>query len=312
MEQQKPLDVFKPALDELKSSGKSVWGPRPFNAYLAEHDISTSGRKTPEFISIDSLDRLDRCLREAGVMVLRLGRAHAPGGGAGTAFALVQLGPKLGDLFLSDQMLIKDVNPETFLPTATVRDLYPFHLLPQLSEPNVLSYAFASGMLAEALSLDARGPMTPPARGSSNLSFSFRTHPAISEVLNHDQGRVEIDAMFVSQRNGHPCLFILEAKIDSSVTLAKHKLAYPVLGLARSVPHEMEIIPVYARFSTSSSGLHALIAECRFSGGVRPGHPPAVLADLVAHRIRLLTIPKHIAVGFAGAQNAALAPANKV
>jgi hypothetical protein len=40
-----------------------------------------------------------------------------------------------------------------FCPTSPARDLYPFHLLPQLSERNILSYAFASGMLAEACPL---------------------------------------------------------------------------------------------------------------------------------------------------------------
>jgi hypothetical protein len=104
--------------------------------------------------------------------------------------------------------------------------------------------------------------------------------------------------MFVSQRGGRPCLFILEAKVGSSrATLAKHKLAYPVLGLARSVPPDMEVIPVYARFSTSSAGLQALIAECRFDC-VRNRDSPAVLSDVTPHQVRLLTIPKDLAVGF--------------
>jgi hypothetical protein len=291
-------DVFQPALDELRSSGKRVWGPRPFKDYLVEHSLSARGRKTPDFISIDSREGLPRGLKEAGVMVLRLGRANAPGAGAGTAFALVQLGAALGEQFLSDDALIEGATPETFLPTAPVRDLYPFHLLPKLSERNVLSYAFASGMLAEALSLDARGPMPPAATGSANLSFSFRAHPSTEEVLRHEQGQVEVDGMFVSQRRGRPCLFILEAKVGSScTTLAKHKLAYPALGLARSVPADMELIPVYARFTTSNEGLQALIAECRFDS-VRSGGSPAILSDVTSHRVRLLTIPKDIAVGF--------------
>jgi hypothetical protein len=290
-------DLFQPALDELRLSGKRVWGPRPFKAYLVEHGMSASGRKTPDFISIDSRERLDRRLKDAGVMVLRLGRANAPGAGAGTAFALVHLGAALDDLFLSDDALIAGVTSETFLPKAPVRDLYPFHLLPQLSEPNVLSYAFASGLLAEALSLGVRGSLPPAATRASTLSFSFRAHPSTEEVLRHEQGQVEIDGMFVSQHGGRPCLFILEAKVgSSSATLAKHKLAYPILGLAGSVPPDMEVIPVYARFSTSNVGLRAIIAEFRFNSA--RGHSPAALSDVTPHRVRLLTIPKDIAVGF--------------
>jgi hypothetical protein len=44
------------------------------------------------------------------------GRSNAPGTGAGTAFALVQLGDALADLFLSDDALAAAVTPETFLP----------------------------------------------------------------------------------------------------------------------------------------------------------------------------------------------------
>jgi hypothetical protein len=69
------------------------------------------------------------------------------------------------------------------------------------------------------------------------------------------------------------------------------------LGLARSVPPDMEVMPVYARFSTSSAGLQALIAECRFDG-VRNRDSPAVLSDASPQQVRLLTIPKDVAVGF--------------
>ena len=102
----------------------------------------------PVASGFDSREGLPRRLKDAGV--LRLGRSNAPGTGAGTAFALVQLGDALADLFLSDDALAAAVTPETFLPHLATRDLYRFHLLPQLSERNVLSYAFASGMLAEA------------------------------------------------------------------------------------------------------------------------------------------------------------------
>jgi hypothetical protein len=53
----------------------------------------------------------------------------------------------------SDDALAAAVTPETFLPHLASPGPLPFHLLPQLSERNVLSYAFASGMLAEACPL---------------------------------------------------------------------------------------------------------------------------------------------------------------
>lgn len=202
------------------------------------------------------------------------------------------------DLFLSDADLAASAAPETFLPTAPVLDLYPFHLLPQLSEPNVLSYAFASGLIADALSLDERGALPPPATGASSFTFRFRPHATTATVLEQAAGQVEVDAMFVAQRGGRPCLFVLEAKVGTSrPSLAKHKLAYPVLALAGALPPDMQVVPVYARFSRSETGLWVLVAECRFDGARGPNAVP-VLSGLTAHAIRLFTMPKHLAVGF--------------
>jgi hypothetical protein len=49
-----------------------------------------------------------------------------------------------------------------------------------------------------------RRPMPPPATGTSTLSFSFRPHTSMEEVLKHNQGQVEVDGMFVSLRKGRP------------------------------------------------------------------------------------------------------------
>ena len=84
-------NIFRPTFEELLGSGLPVWEPRGFKAYLAQHGLSTNGRKTPEYISVDSREALPSALRSAGVMVLRLGRADTAEGTAGTAFALVRL-----------------------------------------------------------------------------------------------------------------------------------------------------------------------------------------------------------------------------
>jgi len=83
------------------------------------------------------------------------------------------------------------------------------------------------------------------------------------EVFIHNKGQVEIDAMFLEKRNGKETLFVVEAKSDiSHKSLAKHKLLYPVLGIASSIPKTIEIVPVYIKVKASQRGIHYHIVEC--------------------------------------------------
>jgi hypothetical protein len=288
-------DIFEPALRQMSSAGPTLYGPISFRSYVEANGLAARGA-TPTYISIDSLEALPTSLRTAGAMVLRLGRADVMGGSE-TAFALVGLRDSLKEMFLIDAELRAKIITETFLPTASVRELFPFHILPQLSEPNVLSYAFASGLISEALELDVRGALAPPATGASNFSFSFLPHEHVPTPLLYRAGQVEIDAMFVGRRGGKLKLFVLEAKVGrGSASLAKHKLAYPVMAIAQRIPLDMEIVPVYARFHKNERALDVLIVECTFS--VRRDGGLSTISSLKPNSVREMSIPSDVAIGF--------------
>jgi hypothetical protein len=288
-------DIFEPALRQMTKEGTTLYGPISFKSYLAANNLAVTGN-TPSYISIDSFEALPSSLKTAGAMVFRLGRADLVGGSE-TAFALTTLGQSLTEMFLIDAALRANIVTETFLPTTSVRELFPFHILPQLSEPNVLSYAFASGLISDALVLDVRGALAPPATGASNFSFSFLPHEHAPTTLLYRTGQVEIDAMFVGCRGGKLKLFVLEAKVgQKSASLAKHKLAYAVMAVAQRIPPDMEIVPVYARFCKNERSLDALIVECTFPI-TRDGGPPTI-SSLKPVSIRALSIPSDVAIGF--------------
>jgi hypothetical protein len=93
---------------------------------------------------------------------------------------------------------------------------------------------------------------------------------------------VEIDALFVARRDGSDCVFVVEAKMDRTRSLAKHKLLYPMLGIAEQVPAEFSVVPVYVRISRTDGGLVYAVAEC--APLERRGGTPYLTA-LGAHRV---------------------------
>ena len=57
-------------------------------------------------------------------------------------------------------------------------------------------------------------------------------------------------------------LFIIEAKSDTTESLAKHKLVYPVLALRPVIRKNIRIAPVYMRVKRTDQEVHYHILEC--------------------------------------------------
>jgi hypothetical protein len=252
--------LFDAALADLTGRQLAFWGPKSFRDYLAAQGISENN-KTAQHISVDSLERLHPSLRANDVMVLRLGASE----GLGTQFGLVKAEGQLSDFFLVDSKVFGDVQTETFYPTVTADKLMPFRLLPAMSETGLVNFAFASGLLAHALRLDDEHSMSAQATGASTFTFDVRPHSNLDVVVRHRDGQVQVDSLFVGQRQGQKTLFVLEAKSSPAhKSLAKHKLVYPLLALASRVPAEMPIVPVYLKVSKSDVGLRLSVAKCSF------------------------------------------------
>ena len=101
-----------------------------------------------------------------------------------------------------------------------------------------------------------------PAAGRSTFTFSFQPHSSLPISWTHRNGQVQIDAVFVGRRDEVETVFIVEAKHGPKSSLAKHKLAYPVLAIAPGVSRHLPIVPVYVRVVRLAEDLHFLIAEC--------------------------------------------------
>jgi len=136
----------------------------------------------------------------------------------------------------------------------------------------------ASGLIGHALNLDCADETIVPATTQSTFSFKFNPHPLIDCELIHQNGQVEIDAIFVEKRNNRDCLFLLEAKSGSETSIAKHKILYPVLALYNEVPHDMPIIPVYVKIQEQNDGIIYNIAECEISD---PRKSKTYISDLI-------------------------------
>ncbi|ARS88600.1 hypothetical protein B1756_01720 [Natrarchaeobaculum aegyptiacum] len=250
--------VFEPALADLSRSDRPLFGPVSFRDYVEGHDLEATPR-TPRYISVDALADLAPELREAGVMVLRAGSALE---GTGTAFVLVEGDDGADEFFLRDEVTFADLPVERFSSPVDDDQLVSFRSLPRLSETSLVNLALASGLLADALELDTTGALPPPATGRSTFTFPFRPHSALEEPITHRNGQVEIDTLFVDRRESKRTLFVLEAKTGDRASLAKHKLVYPVLALAASVPPDVEIVPVYLRCRQRGERVIFDVAEC--------------------------------------------------
>lgn len=231
MGQQQEQQLFREALSRLESKDGLVGETIEFSNYAAEQGFGT--RSTAQHISVNKISELNPLLREAKTMVFRLGSTTGSGR---SCFALARSTRGLSDYFLIDSEIFTGEHPKLFLPDVSARALFAYELLPNLTESSFVNLALASGLMHEALGLDERTLLPAPATGRGVFSFTFRPHEADDESLRHIRGQVEIDALFVGKRNGEEHLFVVEAKHSKHMeSLAKHKLAYPVLALQSSL-----------------------------------------------------------------------------
>ncbi len=219
-------------MEEFADDEKLVTEPRSFREY-SEQATGKSYEPWP-YNSIDTVSGLRSELRAANMMVLRLGsRSNTKG----SFFSLVKPKNTITDFFFEDSKLFEALAPELFLPEVSIRSLFPFQLLPKVTETSVVNLVLASGLLPHALGVQKTDSLIIPATGQSTFTFEFRPRGDSPQKLLHADGQVEIDAVFVAKRDGKECLFVVEAKHGNKFeSLAKHKLLYPVLRFIKLLP----------------------------------------------------------------------------
>ncbi|SDX89372.1 hypothetical protein SAMN05421644_11820 [Allochromatium warmingii] len=275
------MPTFSQALVNQPKSGFWLYGPEVFRTYCRRNGLHADTAST---ISVDHIRTLSKELREAETMILRLGTGHGNDGVRGqTAFALVRHEEcSLAPFFLIDEQIFTDP-PETFIPNRSMRVLFPFGLLPKLSETSLLTLAHASGLMTEALDCDDSSIHMIPATGAGTYSFSFTVGSDQPHHLEHIAGQVEIDSVCIGVRNGRNYVIVTEAKRGPFDSIAKHKLAYAVWAVRTNIPDDIPILAVYLRVTDTNQGLEFNIAECAIDDG-RSGVPSLHSIKPIRHR----------------------------
>lgn len=273
-------DIFYPIVKELSQNEVGLFGPESFSEYITRHELPKVG--PVRFISVDSLEALSNTLKMNDCMVLRLGRG---------TFAVIKVNENLRDFFLIDRDIFSDT-AEKFYPTVEPNQLLAYKLLPRLTENTLVNLGFSSGLISYSLNLDFVRPIYPPATCSSTFSFEFYPHTMVKSKLNYSNGQVEIDAMFVEKRKGKNTLFVIETKNEGQHrSLSKHKLFYPILGIANSVPKDIAIVPVYLKTTNKADGVHFHVVECNLPD---PRERLVAIDELTVKSYQHIVLPKEI------------------
>lgn len=251
------MALFDNALAEMGEN--KFLAPKEFLTYAAHAGFS-SARPAPN-ISVQTLSGLAPELKNAGVMVFRLGSSAT---GRGTSFALASYSKSWDDYFLQDQSIFQNCSNVASLLDS--EDLRIFKILPKCTETSLVSFAVAAGIFKKALSFDSNTRAIVSATAQGTYTFDVRPHPDLIASWQHKAGQVEIDGAFIVEREGVETLYLVEAKVSEKFeSLSKHKLAYPMLALQRSIPSEMQVVGVYLRVIRSRTHFDFYVAECRFS-----------------------------------------------
>lgn len=251
------MALFDNALSEL--ANRTFLDPKPFSSYAKQAGFSNA--KTADNISIQSLRGLAPELRQAGVMVFRLGSGP---GGKGTNFALARHTGSWDDYFLQDESIFEQCPNISVL--GCLEDIRIFEILPKSTETSLVNLAVNSGVLRVALDLDATDDAIVNATAQGTYTFTVRPHQYLNACWHHLAGQVEIDGAFVAYRGGIETLFVVEAKVSNAFdSLSKYKIAYPMLALMPKLPKSMPVIGVYLRVIRGTSGFDFCVAECVFS-----------------------------------------------
>jgi hypothetical protein len=267
--------IFDEAIKEMDRSGLTQSNPRNFLDYCKKFNLKPG--RTAEHISIDSLDKLSKELKENQCMVFRLGSIS---GEKGTRFGLAKTINSWEDYFITDKNVFNKDSIKTFIPNCSHRKLFPFSLMETLTETSLVNLSITSGLLGHALNLDSDELSSAPATGRSTFTFNFQPTPKSGKVWSHENGQIEIDSLFVSRRNGEEKLFVIEAKVGTKFsTLAKHKLAYPGMALQKTIPDHLELIPVYLKVIRTEDQKRFIfhVSECRFK---QAKQDPIAISDL--------------------------------
>lgn len=255
------MRLFDPIIKETETSGAIASKPRDFKLYAENHNFLT--RSTAEKISVDSFNKLPPELVESKYMVLRLGKNRE---GNSTGFSIVKWVNGPSEYFLFDEQIFSETNHVGFIPDVSYSALHCFTLIPNFTESSAVNLGLASGLFKTALNLE--DTLSIPATGQSTYSFSVNPNSAFEDVqFEHNNGQVEIDAVFSAKRGGRDCIFVVEAKASNTLdSLAKHKLAYSFWAIRKSVPEYLPIIPVYVRVVKTQRAVRYYVAECEFDG----------------------------------------------
>lgn len=134
-----------------------------------------------------------------------------------------------------------------------------------MSETSLVNLGLATGLVGRALGLSDEKVYIGTATCQAAFTFSLKLHSEDVSMYLHNRGQIEIDSMFVADRNGHPTLFVVEAKSDTThLSLSKHKLVYPILAISDRVPPDIPIVPVYVKVYEVDDFWHFHIVECSF------------------------------------------------
>lgn len=237
----------------MKMDGLNIIGPMSFQDYLSENHLPAIN--TASSISIDSYEKLNPLLKNENLMIFRLGQSDI---GKGTQFVLRKV-RDFSDYFILDEMFTKEHSGHEHI----VNDksiLIPYRILSNLTESSYVNLAINSGLLSSALGISN---ISSAATSQSAFTFRLKLHSEDEKEFLHSKGQVEIDSLFIAEKNGKKYIFVLEAKSDNiHKSLAKHKLVYPVLAIAHQLPSDIEIIPVYMKVIREKNHLHFYVVEC--------------------------------------------------
>ena len=262
------VGIFDQAIRSLEAEGLSYSEPQSFCAYRdsLEKKPTNSTKNTAQILSVQKKEDLQRELVESGYMIFRLGKRE---GQKGSYFGLAKLKnpDDWSEYFLIDADLFKGVEKQIFLPNVSIRQLFAFNLLSDLTENSLINLAISSGLMASALGIETSESLAAPASASGTFNFQFKANcDENAPVWDHEQGQVEIDALFVGRRGKQEILFVIEAKTSEKYqSLAKHKLVYPILALRNKIPDCIQVIPVYLRVVKSKNNreIDFYVAECK-------------------------------------------------
>jgi len=254
--------MWKQAIRIMNQTGMLTYGPESFIGYCERFNYHNKG--TANNISIDYFEKLSKQLRDESLMVLRLGSEDKK---AGTNFMLVKF-ERPEDYFFFDNQIF-NVPVTKFEPDPAVKNaLAIIKLFDNYSEMMLVSYLLSCGALSEALGLDKQQIYYTPLTGRSNYSFEFYPYVG-SDLIMHQNGQVEIDAVFTGHNKGKPVVVVAEAKVESEKykSLAKHKLFYSFKSIQSVLRDEFEIIPIYLKLGVNDGVLTARVAVCRDEDG---------------------------------------------